>query len=119
MYSFAQSGLAMTYLAIFVVVWVALIFVSILVMPWPKEAKEIRDSYRGTVVLIGFFAPRYLKSKMTSDHLLIFNKFRKRYVFYWLVILAVVLVLSIVSILELKEENAEFIDRMQKEFIDK
>lgn len=109
----------MTYLAIFLVVWVALIFVSILVIPWPKEAKEIRDSYPGTLLLVGFFSPGYLKSKLTSEHLLIFNKFRKRYVTYWLIILAVVLVLSVVSFLQLKEENAEFIDRMQEEYIDK
>ena len=109
----------MTYLAIFVIVWVALILLSILVLPWPKEAKEIRDRYPGKVLLIGFFAPKYLNSKMASDHLLIFNRFRKRYVFYWLIILAVVLVLSVVSFSQLKEENAEFIDRMQKEYIDK
>jgi hypothetical protein len=89
-----------------------------LVIRWPNEAKEIRSSYPGKLPLKGFLFPRHLPSKLTDDHLLIFEKFRKRYMVYWLAILAVSIVLSVFTFVQMRGESAAFMDRMQEKYIE-
>jgi hypothetical protein len=89
-----------------------------LVLPWPKEAKEIRASYPGKLLLKGFWSPRYLRSEMTTEHFSVFSKFRKRYMLYWLGILAISAFLGVLAIVQMTKENEAFMDRMQEKYID-
>ena len=118
MHSFIWTVSAMTYVVIFLLVWIAFILASMLVIRWPKEAKEIRSSYSGKLLLKGFLFPSLLRSKLTNDHLLTFEKFRKRYVLYWLVILAAAIVISVFTFVQMRGEIAVFTDRMQEKYIE-
>lgn len=60
----------MTYLTIFLVVWLALILFSRLVMRWPKEANEIYERYAKGLILKGFLSPRFLQTKFSDDHVI-------------------------------------------------
>ena len=107
----------MTYLIIFVVVWLALILLSRFVIRWPAEAEEIRKSYSGSLLLKGFLSPRFLRKKFTEDHLRVFVGFRRRYLAFWALILVVSAVLIFMSYREFASGNEDFMNRMEDTYL--
>ena len=55
---------------------------------------------------------------MTTEHFSVFSKFRKRYMLYWLGILAISAFLGVLAIVQMTKENEAFMDRMQEKYID-
>ncbi len=107
----------MTYVIIFLAVWLVLILYWRVFIRWPKEAKEIRESYPGRLILKGFLSPKFIDKKFSDDHLRIFLEFRRRYILFWLSILAVLVALSVLSYYHFKSESDEFMNRMQEKHL--
>ncbi len=106
----------MKYLTIFFAVWSSAILYFWLIVRWPREAKEIRASYPGRLILKGFILPRVLKTKFSDGHFQVFVDFRRRYLFFWFSLLFASIALIALAFLQLNSENEAFETRMQEKY---
>lgn len=109
----------MTYLFIFLAFWFVLVLLAKLILRWPDEAKEIRESYPKKTILLGFLSPKFARTKFSDDHLRILVQFRRRYIVYWASILVVATILIVVFQYHLANESQDFYDTMHEKYIDK
>lgn len=107
----------MTYLFAFFIVWLALVLFSMLVIQWPREAKEIWKTYPKGLILGGFLLPSAIRGVFSTDHLQVFLRFRRRYLVFWISLLVISILLMVLSYNRFTSETESFQERMQEKYL--